>query len=91
MIFNVITLFLQDKFQIVEPDRNMKMYTFVVDTMQRLYRLWKCRLHYYYKSPKCGKDDDERLKNPPPDLPLPQWEFCVKHFGSPEFKVGVIV
>ncbi|KAL2898371.1 Riboflavin kinase [Bienertia sinuspersici] len=33
-------------------------------------RLWKCRLHYYYKSPKCGKTDQERENNPPPDLPI---------------------
>uniref|UniRef100_A0A803N2V6 Transposase n=1 Tax=Chenopodium quinoa TaxID=63459 RepID=A0A803N2V6_CHEQI len=37
-------------------------------------------------SPKCGKDDAERMKNPPPDVPLEQWKSCVKHFGSPEFK-----
>lgn len=55
--------------------------------MQRLYRMWKTRLHYYYKSAKCGKTDQERLKNPPPDLPQEQWAHCVKHFGSPEFKV----
>lgn len=63
------------------------MYAFVVDTMQRLYRLWKCRLHYYYKSPKCGKTDQERENNPPPDLPIEQWKYCVKHYGSDEFKV----
>ncbi|KAK7255493.1 hypothetical protein RIF29_28904 [Crotalaria pallida] len=30
--------------------------------------------------------DEERLKNPPPDLPQDQWEYCVKRFGSEEFK-----
>ncbi|KNA02835.1 hypothetical protein SOVF_214900, partial [Spinacia oleracea] len=78
---------IQDKFQIVDSSQELKMYAFVVDTMQRLYRLWKCRLHYYYKSPKCGKTDDERLKNPPPDLPLNQWKYCVNHYASPEFKL----
>ncbi|XP_056695147.1 uncharacterized protein [Spinacia oleracea] len=45
------------------------------------------RLHYYYKSPKCGKDDGERIKNPPPDLPQEQWEWLVEHYGSDEFKI----
>ncbi|KAL2896873.1 Synergin gamma [Bienertia sinuspersici] len=58
----------------------------VVDTMQRLYRLWKLRLHYYYKSPKCGKTDQGHENNPPPDLPIEQWKYCVKHYGSDEFK-----
>lgn len=79
-------LLVKDKFEI-ESSRTLKMYGFVVDTMQRLYRLWKCRLHYYYKSPKCGKDDAELIKNPPPDVPLQKWKSCVKHFGSPEFKL----
>ncbi len=81
---------LQDKFQIIESSRHLKLYGFVVETMQRLYRLWKTRLHYYYKSAKCGKTYEERLKNPPPDLPQDQWESCVKHFGSAEFKVLII-
>lgn len=55
--------------------------------MQRLYRLWKSRLHYYYKSVNCGKTDAERLKNPPPDVSQDQWAKCVKRFGSKEFKV----
>lgn len=73
-----------------DSNHNLKMYAFVLDTMQRLYRLWKCRLHYYYKSPKCGKDDGERIKNPPPDLPQEQWEWLVEHYGSDEFKVFII-
>ena len=45
------------------------MQAFVMDTMQRLYRIWKTRLHYYYKSPKCGKTDEEHMRNPHVDLP----------------------
>ncbi|KAK7268090.1 hypothetical protein RIF29_20776 [Crotalaria pallida] len=61
----------------------MKMQAFVVDTMQHLYRLWKSRLHQYYKS---MTSDEERLRNLPPDLPQDQWEYCVRRFGSDEFK-----
>ncbi|KAL2899136.1 Glutamate receptor ionotropic NMDA 2D [Bienertia sinuspersici] len=64
----------QDKFQIVESSCSLKMYEFVVDTMQRLY------------SPKCGKTDQERENNPPPDLPIEQWKYCIKRFGFDEFK-----
>ncbi|CAO2824837.1 unnamed protein product [Amaranthus hypochondriacus] len=55
--------------------------------MQRLYRLYKCRLHYYYKSKKCRNIDDERKKNPAPDLPQSQWEYLIKYYGSDEFKL----
>ncbi|KAJ8421587.1 hypothetical protein Cgig2_017485 [Carnegiea gigantea] len=54
--------------------------------IQRLYRIWKTRLHYYYKSPKCGKIDEGRMRNPPADLPQDQWEYYVKRFSSAEFK-----
>ncbi|KAJ8420934.1 hypothetical protein Cgig2_033653 [Carnegiea gigantea] len=47
----------------------LKMQAFVINTKQRLYRRWKTRLHYYYKSPKCGKTDEECIRNPPLDLP----------------------
>lgn len=63
----------------------MKMQAFSIDTMQRLYKLWKSRLHYYYKI--FGQDDKECLDNPPPDLPKEQWEYCVARFGSDDFKV----
>ncbi|KAK7288518.1 hypothetical protein RIF29_01979 [Crotalaria pallida] len=49
----------------------------------RRRRIWKTRLHYYYKS---MNSDEEHLKNPPPYLPQDQWEYCVKRFGSEEFK-----
>uniref|UniRef100_A0A803N8V6 Uncharacterized protein n=1 Tax=Chenopodium quinoa TaxID=63459 RepID=A0A803N8V6_CHEQI len=77
---------IQEKFQVNDANHLAKMYTFVVDTMQRLYWLWKCRLHYYYKSAKCGKTNAERLNNPPLDLPKEQWQWCVEHYGSDEFK-----
>ncbi|KAK7266608.1 hypothetical protein RIF29_19257 [Crotalaria pallida] len=74
---------IEEKFTIVEGGSYEKMYAFVVDTMQCLYRIWKTRLHYYYKS---MNSNEEWLKNPPPDLPQDQWEYCVKRFGSEEFK-----
>ena len=66
----------------------MKMQAFVIDMIQSLYRIWKTGLHYYYKSPKRGKKDEERMRNPPADLPQDQWEYYVKRFSSTEFKVG---
>ena len=65
------------------------MHMFILETMQRLYRLYKCRLHYYYKSKKCRNIDDERKKNPAPDLPQSQWEYLIKYYGSDEFKVFI--
>ncbi|XP_057252187.1 uncharacterized protein LOC104905114 [Beta vulgaris subsp. vulgaris] len=75
---------IQNKLEIKVGSSYMKMQAFSIDTMQRLYRLWKSRLHYYYKI--CGQDDKERLDNPPPDLPKEQWEYCVARFGSDDFK-----
>ncbi|KAK7272879.1 hypothetical protein RIF29_13919 [Crotalaria pallida] len=74
---------IKEKFTVAEDTCRMKMQGFVVDTMQRLYRLWKSRLHQYYKS---MTSDEERLRNPPLDLPQDQWEYCVRCFGSDEFK-----
>lgn len=78
---------MQDKFEIDKSSDYFRMYAFVLETMQRLYRLYKCRLHNYYKSKRCGKTDEERKKNPPPDLPQPQWEYLIKYYGSDKFKV----
>ncbi|KAL2903481.1 Reticulocyte-binding protein 2-like protein a [Bienertia sinuspersici] len=41
---------IEGKFEIKEGGSYMKLQAFAVDTMQRLYRLWKARLHFYYKS-----------------------------------------
>ncbi|KAJ8429041.1 hypothetical protein Cgig2_034070 [Carnegiea gigantea] len=71
---------MQDKFEIEEGGFNLKMQAFVIDTMQRLYRIWETHLHYYYQSPKCGKTDEERMRNPPADLPQDHREY------SAEFK-----
>ncbi|KAL2944258.1 Reticulocyte-binding protein 2-like protein a [Bienertia sinuspersici] len=73
----------------VESDRGgsyMKLQAFAVDTMQRLYRLWKARLHYYYMSLGSELTNEERLKYPPPNLPQDQWQYCVERFSSTEFK-----
>lgn len=62
-----------DKFEIEAGSCSLKMQAFAVDTMQRLYRLWKTRLHYYYKIAKgAGKTDEELIKFPPADLPQHQ-------------------
>ena len=79
----------QEKFEIKDPSSNHKMQVFAVDTMQRLYRLWKARLHAYYKHKDTGANDEERAKNPPPDMPVEQWEYCVQRLGSSKFKVIV--
>ncbi|KAL2896518.1 Reticulocyte-binding protein 2-like protein a, partial [Bienertia sinuspersici] len=64
------------KFEIKEGGSYMKLQAFAVDTMQRLYRLWKARLHYYYKGLGSELTNEERLKYPPPDLPQDQWQYC---------------
>ena len=92
MIFELfyITLF-QGKFEIKDTSSAHKLQGFAIDTMQRLYRLWKARLHAYYKHKATGANDEERAKNPPPDMPQEQWEYCVKRFGSSKFKVLICV
>ncbi|KAL2902659.1 Transport and Golgi organization protein 1 [Bienertia sinuspersici] len=77
---------IEGKFEIKEGGSYMKLQAFAMDTMQRLYRLWKARLHYYYKSLGSELTKEERLKYPPPDLPQDQWQYCVERFGSTEFK-----
>ncbi|XP_021774161.1 uncharacterized protein LOC110738103 [Chenopodium quinoa] len=53
---------IQDKFEIKEGSSYIKMQAFSIDSMQRLYRLYKTRLYYYYKSKACGQTEEERLK-----------------------------
>ncbi|KAL2922790.1 Reticulocyte-binding protein 2-like protein a [Bienertia sinuspersici] len=77
---------IEGKFEIKEGGSYMKLQAFAVDTMQRIYRLWKARLHYYYKGLGSELTNKERLKYPPPDLPQDQWQYCVERFGSTEFK-----
>ncbi|KAL2894696.1 Reticulocyte-binding protein 2-like protein a [Bienertia sinuspersici] len=77
---------IEGKFEIKEGGSYMKLQAFAVDTMQRLYRLWKARLHYYYKGLGSELTNEERLMYPPPDLPQDQWQYCVERFGSTEFK-----
>ncbi|KAL2905308.1 ATP synthase subunit b [Bienertia sinuspersici] len=40
---------IEGKFEIKEGGSYMKLQAFAVDNMQQIYRLWKARLHYYYK------------------------------------------
>ncbi|KAJ8422120.1 hypothetical protein Cgig2_006428 [Carnegiea gigantea] len=77
---------IQVKFEIEEGGCYLKMQAFVIDMMQHLYRKWKTHLHYYYKTPKYGKTDEEHIRNPPADLSQDQWEYSVKRFSSIEFK-----
>ncbi|XP_021750931.1 uncharacterized protein LOC110716606 isoform X2 [Chenopodium quinoa] len=77
---------IEEKFQVKEGSSYIKMQAFAIETMQRLYRLWKSRLHNYYKNGGCGQNDEERLKNPPPDLPQNQWKHCVERFSSEPVK-----
>ncbi|KAL2904219.1 Rac guanine nucleotide exchange factor JJ, partial [Bienertia sinuspersici] len=54
-----------DKFEIKKGRSYIKLQAFAIHAMQHLYRLWKTRLHYYYKSPSCGATDEVRLTKPP--------------------------
>jgi len=56
----------------------------VVDTMRRLFRAWKTRLHKEYN---LYTTDKERLSHRPDDVTPEDWVFLVGLFGSPKFKV----
>ncbi|XP_065862283.1 uncharacterized protein [Euphorbia lathyris] len=75
----------KNKFNIKDScTQELRLQAFATDVMQRLYRLWKCRLHYYYK--ECGNTYEERLENPPPDFPVASWRACCATFNSDKFK-----
>ncbi|KAL2933817.1 Ribosomal RNA small subunit methyltransferase C [Bienertia sinuspersici] len=63
---------IEGKFEIKEGGSYMKLQAFAADTTQRIYLLWKARLHYYYKSLGSELTNEERLEYPPPDLPQDQ-------------------
>ncbi|KAF7826308.1 uncharacterized protein G2W53_017472 [Senna tora] len=52
----------KEKFEILDDRRALAMDTFVIDTLQRLFRAWKNRLHTHYKK---FPTDQERLDNRP--------------------------
>ncbi|KAL2894885.1 Calcineurin-binding protein 1, partial [Bienertia sinuspersici] len=75
----------KDKFNIKDSTTNLlRLEAFVTDAMQRLYRFWKARLHYYYK--ECGDTLEERINNPPTDFPIESWKACRAKFDDEKFK-----
>ncbi|KAL2901642.1 UDP-glycosyltransferase 76E9 [Bienertia sinuspersici] len=79
-------LIILGKFEIKESGSYMELQAFSVDTVQQFYRLWKDKLHYYYKISGSELTNKELLNYPPPDLRQDQWQYCVARFGSTEFK-----
>ncbi|KAL2935339.1 Pheromone-regulated membrane protein 10, partial [Bienertia sinuspersici] len=74
-----------NKFNIKDSTTNLlRLEAFVTDAMQRLYRFWKARLHYYYK--ECGDTLEERINNPPADFPTESWKACCAKFDDEKFK-----
>ncbi|KAF7808272.1 hypothetical protein G2W53_035015 [Senna tora] len=61
------------------------MDTFVIDTLQRLFRAWKNRLHTHYKK---FPTDQERLDNRRVDVTPENWNWLVEHYSSDTFKVA---
>ncbi|XP_070037407.1 uncharacterized protein [Nicotiana tomentosiformis] len=55
----------------------------VIDTMQRLFRAWKTRLHADYF---LYDTDEERLSHRPDDITPEDWVSLAEHFGSLAFK-----
>ncbi|KAL2899706.1 tRNA uridine 5-carboxymethylaminomethyl modification enzyme MnmG [Bienertia sinuspersici] len=69
----------KNKFNIKDSTTNLlRLETFVTDAMQRLYRFWKARLHYYYE--ECEDTLEERINNPPADIPIESWKACCAKF-----------
>ncbi|KAF7812110.1 uncharacterized protein G2W53_033086 [Senna tora] len=60
------------------------MDTLVIDTLQRLFRAWKNRLHTHYKK---FPIDQERLDNRQIDVTPEDWNCLVEHYSSDTFKV----
>ncbi|WCJ43925.1 hypothetical protein M5689_024629 [Euphorbia peplus] len=77
---------IKNKFSIKDScTQLLRLQAFATDVMQRAYRYWKCRLHYYYK--ECGDTYEERLKYPPDDFPIASWRACCATFNSEKFKI----
>ncbi|KAF7832267.1 uncharacterized protein G2W53_014600 [Senna tora] len=75
----------KEKFEILDDRRALAMDTFVIDTLQRLFRAWKNRLHTHYKK---FPTDQERLDNRPVDVTPEDWNWLVEHYSSDTFKVA---
>ncbi|OIT18689.1 hypothetical protein A4A49_53315, partial [Nicotiana attenuata] len=71
-----------DKFEATGV-REHVLQALVVNTMKRLFRTWKTRLHAEYSR---YATDEERLSHRPSDVTSEDWVFLVGHFVSPEFK-----
>ncbi|KAF7800959.1 uncharacterized protein G2W53_044548 [Senna tora] len=74
----------KEKFEILDDRRALAMDTFVIDTLQRLFRAWKYRLQTHYKK---FPTDQERLDNRPIDVTPEDWNWLVEHYSSDAFKV----
>ncbi|XP_070041672.1 uncharacterized protein [Nicotiana tomentosiformis] len=72
----------KDKFE-ASGMRQHVLQALLIDTMQRLFRAWKTRLHADYS---LYDIDEERLSYRPDDITPEDWVFLVEHFGSPAFK-----
>ncbi|OIT36597.1 hypothetical protein A4A49_06472 [Nicotiana attenuata] len=72
----------KDKFEATGV-REHVLQALVVNTMKRLFRTWKTRLHVEYSR---YATDEERLSHRPSDVTPEDWVFLLGHFGSPEFK-----
>ncbi|KAF7800644.1 uncharacterized protein G2W53_044926 [Senna tora] len=73
----------KEKFEILDDRRALAMDTFVIDTLQRLFRAWKNRLHTHYKK---FPTDQERLDNRPIYVTPEDWNWLVEHYSSDTFK-----
>ncbi|KAH0672596.1 hypothetical protein KY290_024831 [Solanum tuberosum] len=80
----VMWLKVKDKFEIRGGRQEHVLQGFVINTMQRLLRAWKIRLHAKYLRYKTDKD---RLSHPPNNVAPEDWVHLVRHFGSPEFQL----
>ncbi|KAF7800956.1 uncharacterized protein G2W53_044545 [Senna tora] len=63
-----------EKFEILDDRRALAMDTFIIDTLQRLFRAWKNRLHTQYKK---FPIDQERFDNWPIDVTLEDWNWLL--------------
>ncbi|OIT19365.1 hypothetical protein A4A49_65402, partial [Nicotiana attenuata] len=75
-----------DKFEATGV-REHVLQALVVNTMKRLFRTWKIRLHVEYSR---YDTDEERLSHRPSDVTPEDWVFLLGHFGSPEFKFQAV-
>ncbi|XP_038698633.1 uncharacterized protein LOC119996164 [Tripterygium wilfordii] len=72
----------KEKFMVAEG-KQYKFQAFVIDTMRRLYRIWKHRLHEMYKR---FETDEERLENVPSDVKSEDWKLLIEYFSSEKFQ-----